>query len=534
MGIFAISALINAIVATALGLFVISYNPKSKINKLYFLLGLAVAFWSVAYWQWQLSTTAKTALFWVRILSIGSTFIPVFYFHWVTALLEREKKLKNFIYITYAIAIIITLFSFSPFVVRGVGPKMFFPFWPDPGILYHIYLAYVYCFLVAYSMFLLVKDYLNSHGEKKIQIIYVIIGSAVGFGGGLFNFFLWYDIPIPPYGNFLVAFYPFLLGYAVIKYRLFDVKIAATEILVFLLWIVLLVKALLSKTPQDLFINGGIVIAAAIIGTLLVRGILRDVKQKERIEKMAKDISQAYEVEKKAKEELQLLDKSKTQFMLVTQHHLRTPLTSVMGYLDLVLSEKYGKIPKKAKEMLQKAERANASEIKIVNDLLSVSQFQLGKTGMQLEPGINIKKIFDEIISEVKFQADQKNLELKVEGKVPSIKADKSKLKVALANVIDNAVKYTAKGGIFIKLKTENTKIIIAIKDTGIGMSKEELDNVFSKTFERGTDAQKINAVGKGIGLFLTAKIIEAHKGKIWAESEGQGKGSTFIIEMPA
>lgn len=732
MNLYAISALINFITSAVLGIFVILKSRKSK-NFSFFIFCFFVAFWSFFYYWWQVADNAEVALFWCRVFMAGAIFIPVAYLHFVYALVEILEKRKKFLAFSYFLFSVFLFLDFTPYFVSHVESLANFKFWPIAGTFYGVFL-FLWIFYAYYAAYLLLKYYKSSTGILRLQLGYVAIGTVIGWTGGLTNYFLWYKISVPPFGNITASIYLMMIAYAILRYRLMDIRIVlkktfiyimsagfAYGVFYFLVWFynkflgglfttsayatglfmapifvgtflwfysaiqkvankyffyslynyqetinklsqklnylndlseivglivdtvkqsmqleragVLLVEqkdgaikykiakvvgfnehngislvqdnfltrkleesqkplvreelSLLAKDSANseeknrlLELNENMkhieaslclplmsnkkLIGIMVLGSKVSRdaftaedlellstlayqaGIavdnarlyeqIQDLNKnlQKKVDEQTKDISQAYEIEKKAKEELQLLDKSKSQFMLVTQHHLRTPLTSVMGYLDLVLSEKFGKIPKKAKELLQKAEKSNASEIKIVNDLLSVSQFQLGKSGIQAEPGISLKEIFDEIISEIKFQADQKGLQLKVEGRAPAINADKSKLKVALANVVDNAVKYTEKGEIFIRLKAEGDKAVIAIKDTGIGMLKKDLQNLFSKTFERGKDAQKINAVGKGIGLFLTAKIIEAHKGKIWAESEGSGKGSSFIIELPA
>lgn len=534
MKIFAISALINCVVAIGFAVFVISRNWRIKSNRLYFLLGCSVSFWSFGYWQWQLSSNYSSALFWVRILSIGSTMIPVFYFHWITIILERDEKEKKVILFAYILAFIILLFSFSQLFIKDVRPKMTFPFWPDPGVLYHFYLAYVYCILVAYSIFLLIRDFFRSVGEKKAQIIYVLIGSIVGFGGGIFNFFLWYDIPILPYGNFLVVLYPFFLGYALLKYHLFEVKVVTTETLTFIIWIILFIRTALSTNIQDIIINLSLLIALVFAGIFLIRSILKEIRQREQMEKMAWDIRRAYETEKKAKEELQRLDEAKTQFTMATQHHLRTPLTSMRGYIDLIMSGTYGKIPDRLKEPLLKFEISTKRLIKIVNEFLDISQFQLGKQVVSLKPGIKIEPIINEIIEELKFEVESKKLYLILEKpeNLYAIKADEEKLKVALFNLIDNAVKYTQKGGVRITI-TDGETIEIKIKDTGIGIAKEDIEKIFGRTFERGKEAKRVFTTGRGIGLYITGEIVKAHHGRVWVESDGVGMGSTFHVELP-
>ena len=114
-------------------------------------------------------------------------------------------------------------------------------------------------------------------------------------------------------------------------------------------------------------------------------------------------------------------------------------------------------------------------------------------------------------------------------------------MKAALFNIVDNAIKYTEKGGVSIKIKNqisnikngENRKVMIEVRDTGIGILPEEAKKLFETQFERSEQAKKLSSVGSGIGLYLAGQIIDAHKGKVWIESEGLGKGSTFFIELP-
>lgn len=535
LNVFALSGFANGVVILGLGIFIIFHNWRDKLNRLYFLIVIALSIWSFSYWKWLSSGDAVSALFWVRMLSIGSTLIPVFYFHWIVYLLGLEKKQRNAVKLTYFLASFFLIFSFSNLFVSGVEQKLFFPFWPNPGILYNFYLVFLYIFSIIYSSSLLFKSYRIAKGEDKKRLAYVLTGAVVAFSGGLSNFFLWYNIPIVPYGNFLVAFYPVLFGYATIKYRLFNVRVITTELFTIAIWIFLLIKVLISVSFNDLVVNLLLFIAVFIFGVLLIRSIIKEFKQREKIEKMAEDIKKAYETEKKAKEELQRLDEVKTQFTMATQHHLRTPLTSMRGYIDLIMGGTYGEIPEKLKDPLKKFEISTKRLIKIVNEFLDMSQFQLGKEVVTLSPGVKLEPIIKEIIEELKYEVDSKKLYLILENpdNVHEIKADEEKLKVALFNLIDNAAKYTQKGGVRITV-LDVGKIEIRIRDTGIGIAKEEIPKLFGRTFERGKEAKKVFTTGRGIGLYITGEIIKAHNGRIWVESDGLGMGSTFHVELPA
>ena len=121
---------------------------------------------------------------------------------------------------------------------------------------------------------------------------------------------------------------------------------------------------------------------------------------------------------------------------------------------------------------------------------------------------------------------------------MPKINVDPQKIRQVILNLIDNAIKYTKKGGITVKVQhnsstnSKNGTILITVKDTGIGLTTKDINNLF-QLFERSDSAVKTHAVGVGIGLYAAKEIVKAHKGKIWAESSGRDKGSTFYVELP-
>ena len=234
--------------------------------------------------------------------------------------------------------------------------------------------------------------------------------------------------------------------------------------------------------------------------------------------------------------EFERLDRAKTQFLLATQHHLRTPLSIMKNYASMLLEGTYGKLGEIVKHPLSGIYVSIERLIKLVNEFLDVAQLQLGKGVLKKAKTDMINYLKKEIIEELLPLAKEKGLYLKLEPskeKIPEIMIDQTKMKTAIYNVVDNGLKYTQKGGVTIKLQIVNGKLQIVVKDTGIGIKKEEIAELFEKTFERGKEAEKLYTTGRGIGLYISKNFIEAHQGKIWAESEGEGKGSTFYIELP-
>ena len=226
MSFYILAGLIDFLSASFFGLFVFFRSIRRKLNQLFLLMNFSVAWWALFYWQWLSSTNYKEALFFVKLLGIGSVLIPIFYLHWVLVLLGEEEKEKPIIIFGYLLSFIFLVFSFSPLFVKGLRQIFFFPYWPIPGPLYTAYMILGYGGLIGYGVFKLLKAYKKASGYQRLQIKYVLVGSFVGFLGGATNFPLWYKVPIPPFGNILVALYPFILSYAILRYRLMDMRLA--------------------------------------------------------------------------------------------------------------------------------------------------------------------------------------------------------------------------------------------------------------------------------------------------------------------
>ena len=219
---YALTGLINAITSSFLGLFVYFTNRKNEINQRFALFCLSVAVWSWAYIFWPGAQDKNTALLAFRVLHIGSIFISITYLHFVLTFLGLDKKKKNLLAFGYFSSLIFLIFDFTPLFIKDMVPKFGFKYWAEPGILYHFYLLMFFGW-ATYSWYLLAKAYKDSTGLRQIQIKYILVGTLIGFLGGSTNYFLWYNIPIPPIGNGLVVLYIILTTLAVVKYHLFDI-----------------------------------------------------------------------------------------------------------------------------------------------------------------------------------------------------------------------------------------------------------------------------------------------------------------------
>jgi PAS domain S-box-containing protein len=228
----------------------------------------------------------------------------------------------------------------------------------------------------------------------------------------------------------------------------------------------------------------------------------------------------------------QIRAKIEDQFISTATHELRTPLVSVKGYVDLALSRSVSRIPKDVISNLQVVKRNTERLLALTDDLLDLRRIQSGKLILNLE-NIDLKKIIQNMYNEIRLLAMEKDLKIRI--KIPDeqliIKGDEIRLNQVLMNLFDNAIKYTPKNGrINISLEDGGKYIRFKVSDTGIGIKKDDIKRIF----EPFANIKKPTQVkGTNLGLSVAKGMIEAHGGKIWAESDGEWKGSTFIFMLP-
>jgi signal transduction histidine kinase len=272
-----------------------------------------------------------------------------------------------------------------------------------------------------------------------------------------------------------------------------------------------------------------------VLGYYVAISVEKENQRREEAEFVAARERELRENAEKLARELKHLDSAKTQFLLSTQHHLRNPLSIIQGYLSLINDGTYGKIPARAKKKIDASLDAGRKLIQLVNDLLDIAHFQMGRGEVVKEP-VDTLKMVAGIVDDLKPAADSKKIYLRYEkpaAPVAPININYHGVREAVYNIVDNAIKYTQEGGVTVLVKVAGKKLVISVADTGIGLSEKDLSGLFERVFERGEKAMNVNINGKGIGLYLAAQLIKSNGGSIRAGSAGWGKGATFIIELP-
>lgn len=236
----------------------------------------------------------------------------------------------------------------------------------------------------------------------------------------------------------------------------------------------------------------------------------------------------------RANEHLRTLDEAKSEFISIASHQLRTPMTGIMGYLSMLVDGDFGSLDPKFTKILTELLEQSQRMIRLINIFLNISKIEAGRFELEKKPA-HIEEVIDMQFIELAKLAKDKKLKLvfkRPKPELPEALVDRDKLADVIQNLVDNAIKYTEKGSVTVSGSTVDGMIRVDVKDTGRGLKKSEAEKLFNK-FVRGDGIARIHPDGSGLGLYIAKKIIESHGGKIWVESEGEGKGSTFSFAVP-
>ena len=228
------------------------------------------------------------------------------------------------------------------------------------------------------------------------------------------------------------------------------------------------------------------------------------------------------------------IDKAKTEFVSLASHQLRTPLTSVSWYTEMLLSGDAGIFNEKQKEYLSEIYTGNRRMIDLVDDILNTSRIDMGTLLVNLKI-VSLSKIAESVLTELAPLLLEKKLVIKkgFEAKLPKIKADPELIRIVFQNIISNALKYTPAGGsIAIGMKRQNSHVLIEISDSGYGIPEKQKSRIFTKMF-RADNIRSKDTDGTGLGLYIVRAIVKQHGGRVWFESE-ENKGTKFYVSLPA
>ncbi|PJE64231.1 MAG: hypothetical protein COU90_03985 [Candidatus Ryanbacteria bacterium CG10_big_fil_rev_8_21_14_0_10_43_42] len=230
------------------------------------------------------------------------------------------------------------------------------------------------------------------------------------------------------------------------------------------------------------------------------------------------------------------ISRIKSQFVSVTAHQLRTPLSALKWTIRMLLDGDIGTLQKRQKDLLMRGYDTNERMIRLVNDFLNVSRIEEGRYGFHFDK-IQIRTSISEAIEGVSLDAARRHVAISTDLKIPEdlvIVADKERLHTVFTNVLDNAVRYSKENGSVIvsAFMRPDELLQVDITDTGIGIPAEERDRIFTR-FYRASNATRHQTDGSGLGLFIVQNIVERHGGTVWFTSE-EDKGTTISFTLPS
>lgn len=512
----------TSLVLVSLTSVLILYKTKGSLpGVLLFCLSTFFSIWVFSdLVLWATEIPAYTMFFW-SVLIITEPFIYIFAYLFSDALffkkslLDFKKLLLCFLLILPTLVFTVSTYALKAYDYTNCDRAAV----EGPLATYGYVIEIILLFLILFNSF---KAYRSNLSRKKEIIILTvgIIGFLMAFSLGNISEVLTENWYIGQIGLFGAPIFVGFLVYVINKFKTIDVKTVSAEILTAALIFALISLLFVTDISTIKYVISATIALSCVFGSFLVRSVKNEVKLRENLETVNTRLVD--------------LDKQKSEFVSFATHQLKSPLAAMKGYASLVLDGDYGEVNKDVKEAVSRIFESSKTLANVVEDYLNISRIELGSMKYYFSDQ-DAKELVEDVIAEIEPNIKKAGIGFSFTAKPDNymISADPDKIKQVFMNFIDNSVKYTPTGRIDITLERKGSKIVLEIVDTGIGMSKNTIDTLFAK-FTRAYNANKTNIHGTGLGLYVARQIAEAHKAKVWAESEGEGKGSRFYVELEA
>lgn len=532
-----IALVIVAIVNFLLGAIVfLNRDHATRMGAIFSVLAFTVSIWTFAIAFYRQTEIYSQALLALKILYIVPVFIPIFFVGFVYLYSRRPPSVLRYPGAQFALLLAGAVVSLAVYATKAFLVDVRIPPVGEKIIIFgDWYWLYVLYFMVTFSWgyFLLLRQYFSKNDrELKIQVLYLFAGTFIASAISMTtNLILpWMGVfDYNWFGNITTIFFVGFIFYAVVRHKLFDIKIVSTELLTFGIWLLFLFELLLSESVLEQLANGASLAVSIFLGVFIIQSVKKEVSTRENLQKTLVKLEEA-------NQRLMMLDEQKTEFVSVASHQLRAPVAAIRGYTSLVLEGSFGKILPSVREALEKVENSGKAMADMIEDFLNISRIERGSMQYSMTD-FDFSKIVIRVAENMRPSAVRKNLEFSV-SIAPSkegymVHGDSGKLQQVVSNLVDNAIKYTAEGSVTLDLahRADERRIHLTIQDSGIGITKEDQWQLFSK-FQRGDNANTANVHGTGLGLYVAKEMVQQHNGLIWVESDGASQGTTFHVEL--
>jgi len=528
------------VIALIFSFYIFWNGRKLLLNQLLLTISGIFSLWTISTLIAWTNIHSQLIMFVWSFFGLILGLISIFSIYFIYVFLNKSDISIRLKFIFFALLVPILVLMTSPLYLKGFNITNCdaFDFEWLPLKVYYTSLGFI---AMIWIFILLIRKYKTSASDLRKQII--LMGTGIELF--LFSFFgmeflatyltkigLLPDSSLELYGLFGMVIFIIYINILIVRFKAFNTKLIATQALIWGLIALIGSQFIFIKGTTNFVLNSIAFIGIIIVGQFLIKSVKTEIEQRERLEQLRLRLEKSNLDLEDANEKLKGLDKLKTEFVSLASHQLRSPLTAIRGYTSMLEEGDYGDINPQAKETIERIMESSNNLTLVVEDLLNVTKIEQG--GMKYEM---VKFDFGELArdtaKDLSITAEKKGLKLLYnipENQNYFVSGDKEKLRQVLVNLIDNSMKYTKAGHIDVSIEKNNSKIKLIIKDTGVGIAKEVIGTLFEK-FSRG-DGARMNTSGSGLGLYLVKEIVGAHKGRVWVESEGQGMGSTFYVEL--
>lgn len=486
-------------------------NSKSITSKSFFFFSFITIFWGISNYFLYKFSDPELSLLTLRLHIFFSIWHAYAFFQLAFVFPYDDKPLPLWHrYVLLPFAFFTSTLLLIPFVFNGVKSLIVTNELGSPEHSQGIIMAGVVTFsFFTAGLLVLLRRIAMTQGDERRQVMLMFTGMSLTAGLLLlFSFILplgFKNFDFVPYGALFIFPVIVFTAYAIYLVELFHVKNIFAGLFTFFLCVVSLLELIVADTIEQVLLRVAVFFLTLLIGIQLVKNTF----------------------------EIELANEQKSELMSFATHEIRTPITVMRGYATILLDGDRGELSPQIKDLLQKIMISGNDVITLLSQYLDKSKLELGQIEY-VRTKFDAVHMINEILTSFQIHVEQKGIELThhTAHKEPLfLYADQPKIKEVLVNIIDNAIKYTPKGSIEVTIRKDKNFALIKIADTGVGIKKEVMPFLF-REFSRA-DLRKINILGTGLGLYLAKKFVEGHGGSIWAESDGEGKGSQFYIQLP-
>ena len=511
-----------AVISLLLGIFIFAKNPKSLVSKILLIISLLFGLWIVADLIVWVNPNSQIVMFFWSLFGIIFSLISVFCVYFYEVFTDGKdisfyKKVALSAFVIPMIALTPTIYNLNGFdrIVCGANESKFL-------IFYKLVLG-----IIVFSWIII--SAVAKHKKIPVDSRKQSILLATGIEAFLLSFFvatfiasyltekgLIGDFGLEQYGLFGMVIFMAFLTYMIVKFKAFDIKLIATQALIWASVILIGSQFFFIQNNTNRVLTGITLITTSIIGLMIVRSVKKEIALRE---------------------ELEIANNNQQSLIHFVSHQLKGFFTKSKMIFAGLLEEDFGQTSDLMKSVAKEGLLSDNNAVAMIQDILGASNYKKGTIAYDMKE-IDLAKITKDVCDSFKKEIDERSLELKIDisEKPVVILADQTQIIQVFKNLVDNSIRYTPSGSVTVSLKESivdgKHKALFEISDTGVGLSEKDKSKLFTEG-GKGEDSLKYNVNSTGYGLFIVKKIVENHNGKIWAESEGRGKGSRFCVVLP-